>query len=145
MTKDVIVNIKGSHFLEGEDKGPIEALMPGSYFKKEDSHYIFFEEYMEGLDEPLKTRIVIKNETVELTRSGSLKLRMYFDKSMESETDYDTPFGKINIKINTSSVDFKESEEELRCEIEYSLDFNDSPGSKSNMMIVLKPKGSVSL
>lgn len=38
MTKDVLVSVRGTQFLD-EDSDTIEIIIPGTYYKKNDRHY----------------------------------------------------------------------------------------------------------
>ena len=51
MTKEVMVSIKGLQFDQGADSEEIETIQWGQYYKKNDTHYVIYEEVMEGYEE----------------------------------------------------------------------------------------------
>ena len=58
MTKDVMVTIAGFHSLE-ENGDTIEMVHIGEYYQRNGTHYLLFEERMEGMSEPVKNRVKI--------------------------------------------------------------------------------------
>ena len=59
MTKEVIVTICGLQNGPQTDGEPIEIMVAGEYFFKNNKHYILYEEVMEGETQPIKNRIKI--------------------------------------------------------------------------------------
>ncbi len=54
MTKEVMVSIRGLQFDQEMDSEEIETIQWGQYYKKNDTHYIIYDELMEGCDEPTR-------------------------------------------------------------------------------------------
>ena len=48
MTKEVMLSIRGLQFELGAGNEEIETIQWGQYFKKNDTHYVVYEELMEG-------------------------------------------------------------------------------------------------
>ena len=48
MTKDVMISIRGIQFDNGQDGEKIESIQRGEYYFKNNTHYIMFEEIIEG-------------------------------------------------------------------------------------------------
>ena len=44
MTKDILISIKGLHALGEEEPDTVELIIPGSYYKKGDRHFIKYDE-----------------------------------------------------------------------------------------------------
>ena len=57
MTKDVMISIRGIQFDNGQDGEKIESIQKGEYYHKNNTHYIMFEEIIEGMDDPVKSMI----------------------------------------------------------------------------------------
>ena len=49
---------------------------------------------------------------------------MIFEKGKKNLTYYYTPFGSIQIGIDATSIEVKETEDEIRAEVKYALDAN---------------------
>ncbi|MCR5271559.1 MAG: DUF1934 domain-containing protein [Lachnospiraceae bacterium] len=145
MTKEVIVTVKGMHFVDDNDGEKVEVIIPGTYYNKGDSHYIFYEEVMEGVDDILKNRIVIVGDRVEVIKSGKISVGMQFDRISAYETEYKTPFGVFPFRIVTSEIKIEESEKLISCDIKYTLEMEETKISDCELSIKVKPQGSVSL
>lgn len=74
------------------------------YFRKGDSHYLFYMEQLEGFPAPLRTRIKLKKQTLEIHRQGPGGSTMYFDPERTYRTEYPTPCGVLFLDIVTSSL-----------------------------------------
>ena len=63
MTKEVMVTIAGLQAIgeDSEDQDAIELVHIGEYYKKNGNHYILFDEMMEGMAEPVRNIIKIKD------------------------------------------------------------------------------------
>lgn len=49
---------------------------------------------------------------------------MYFAKGKKNYSFYRTPFGEMNVAVDTYSMDFKEEEDCLEITLEYGLEVN---------------------
>lgn len=63
MTEEVSLTIKGVQSF-GEDRDSQETKADARYFKKGESHYLFYEEVQEGMEEPIKTRVKLHKNGV---------------------------------------------------------------------------------
>ena len=98
MTKDVLISLRGLQFDQSDsDVEKIETIMPGSYYEKNGSHYVLYDEIMEGFSEPVKNRIKFGEHALELTRSGAVNVHMIFEENRKNMTSYNTPYGNILI------------------------------------------------
>lgn len=124
MTKDVMISIRGLQFLENAPGDDIETVQQGEYFYRNGSHFLLFDEYMEGFREPAKTVLRFKNKELSLTKRGLLNVQMLFDEGKKNLSQYRTPYGMIMIGLDTSRVEIFEKREELRLEVDYVLEAN---------------------
>ena len=56
MTKEVLVSIRGIHTVDGESDN-VEVITAGSYYFKNNKHYIVYDELVEGFDRAVKNTI----------------------------------------------------------------------------------------
>lgn len=126
MTEEVSLTIKGVQSF-GEDRDSQETRADARYFKKGESHYLFFEEVQEGLEEPVKTRVKLHKNGVELVRSGAISTTMIFEEQKKHPTQYHTPYGKMNLAVDTRKINVKETDEEIEIRIEYALEAEEKP------------------
>lgn len=136
MTHKVMLTLCGMQFGQGEESaGQIETVSQGDYYKKNGSHYIIYEERLEGSGDILKNRLKLSNNTLELCRTGAVNVRMVFEENKKNLTSYNTPFGQILMGINTKKVQTTEQEEHITVEVDYALDINEEFLSDCHMKI----------
>lgn len=124
MTKDVMISIRGLQFMESDTEDNIETMQQGEYYFRNGSHYLLFDEYMEGFKEPVKNILRFKKDEMTLTKRGILNVQMNFRTGKKNLSGYQTPYGTIMIGLDTGRVEFWEQEHELRLEADYVLEAN---------------------
>lgn len=124
MTKDVFLSLKGLQMESGEEAQEMETITAADYYRKNDSHYVIYEEMTEGFKETTKNMIKFKDSCLEVSKKGLINVHMVFEKNKKNMTSYMTPYGNILIGIDTESISLKENEDQIRLEVEYSLDAN---------------------
>ena len=124
MTKDVLISIRGIQFDNGEDGEKIESIQRGEYYHKNNTHYIMFEEIIEGIDDTVKSMIKFKKGEMHLHKKGPINVNMEFLENKKTLTDYRTPFGSIVIGIEATKVEFEEEEKRIVAHVDYAMDVN---------------------
>lgn len=128
MTKEVIVTIQGLQFdaeSQGEEElDKIESIYPGEYYFRSGSHYILYDELVEGEAAPIKNVIKLRDREFTITKKGIINTQMVFTEGKKNMTSYVTPFGNIMIALDTEKIEVKETEEELKIHIDYGLEAN---------------------
>ncbi|MCX4339448.1 MAG: DUF1934 domain-containing protein [Lachnospiraceae bacterium] len=125
MTKEVLLTLQGLQFDQREvDSDKIEMVTVGDYFKKNDRHYVVYEEITEGFEQPTKNRLKFSDHMVELTRNGLVNVHMVFQENKKNMSNYNTPFGQILVGIDTKRINIDEKEDNIVVEVDYALDIN---------------------
>lgn len=124
MTKEVLLSIRGLQFEGANDANDLETITAAEYYKKNDSHYVIYEEATEGFQDTTKNIIKWNGETLELTKRGLVNVHMIFEEKKKNMTDYRTPFGSILIGIDTKQIQVAESEEQISVDVDYVLGVN---------------------
>ena len=122
MTKDVVVSLKGLQLAPDQQSDA-------------------FEEIMEGETQTLKNMLKFNDNYLEFTRKGPMSVHMIFEKGKKNLTYYYTPFGSIQIGIDATSIEVKETEDEIRAEVKYALDVNYEFVGDCHINIAVKKKG----
>ena len=142
MTKDVLVTISGLQIMSmAEDSEPVEVITAGDYYKKNNKHYVIYDEVTEGFDGTTKNIIKLQEDCVDITKRGITNVHMIFEKGKKNLTYYYTPFGSIQIGIDATSIEVKETEDEIRAEVKYALDVNYEFVGDCHINIAVKKKG----
>ncbi|MBQ2451603.1 MAG: DUF1934 domain-containing protein [Lachnospiraceae bacterium] len=128
MTKEVLVTIQGLQFdaesQNDEEMDKIESIYPGEYYFRSGSHYILYDELVEGEAAPIKNVIKLRDREFTITKKGIINTQMVFTEGKKNMTSYVTPFGNIMIALDTEKIEVKETEEELKIHIDYGLEAN---------------------
>lgn len=125
MDKKVLVALKGLQFTIGDiEEQRLETIVPAQYYKKNDSHYLIYDEVMEGFDDTTRNMIKFRDSLVEVTKKGLINVHMVFEENKMNITNYATPFGDIMIGIDTSEIQVQEQEDKISINVSYSLEAN---------------------
>lgn len=125
MTREVLLTLRGLQFDQREeDADKVEMVTVGDYYKKNDRHYVVYEEITEGFTQPTKNRLKFSEHMLELTRNGLVNVHMVFQENKKNLTNYNTPFGQILVGIDTKKIRVEEHEDNIVVDVDYALDIN---------------------
>lgn len=127
-----------------EDADQIETVANGDYYRRNDKHYVIYEEVAEGFEQPTRNRLKFSEDIVELSRSGPINVHMVFQENKKNLTSYNTPFGQILMGIDTKKIQIQEQEDHIVMEVEYLLYANDEFLSDCRMKINICPQNNSS-
>lgn len=140
MTKEVFITICGLQAGPDTDGEPIEMITTGEYFYKNNKHYIIYEEAIEGETGINKNRIKLSPGKMELTKSGMVSVHMLFEENCKNITHYYTPYGTLNMGIDTKKIQVEESENEMRITVDYALEMNQEFVADCSISIQVRSK-----
>ena len=86
MTKEILLSVKGLHYQGMDRNDEIETITPAEYYDKGDSHYVLYEEIMEGMEVPVKNVVKFKNSYLEITKKGPLSVHLLFEEGKKNLT-----------------------------------------------------------
>lgn len=124
MTKDVLIAIEGLQFTDNPDGEKIEVITPGSYYKRNNHHYVLYDEVGESSEEVTKNTVKYDGNILSITKRGFTNVDMVFEKNKRNMTNYITPFGNLLVGIDADRVDVVEDEDNIRINVDYALDIN---------------------
>ena len=145
MTKEVLLRISGIHMDTAEESvenEPIEIFTPASYYEKDGTHYLFYDEVEEGVDGSTKNRITLNAERVEFQKTGSSATHMIFEEKRKTNSVYETPFGQMIMGITSGKIDLHIEEESIDLNMNYSLDINNQALMDCSLSIHVIPRKS---
>ncbi|MCM3442950.1 MULTISPECIES: DUF1934 domain-containing protein [Bacillaceae] len=119
-----------------QDKETIEMNTAGEQFLKGNTVYLRYDEEHELGS--VKTTVKIAPEEVMVMRSGAVTMKQRFIQGQKTMTDYATPFGKLQLEINTNSLTIDKTELEDRLVILYDLQIDENEKHVHKLMITYK-------
>ncbi len=138
MTKEVILKIKGvQKYPTGEQEENVTEV-PAEYFLRNGSHYVQFEECMEGFTASSKCMLKIKGNLVELTKKGLVQSHMVFEEGMLHMTEYRTPFGLMMLGVKTKNLQILHEADTMVVTIQYSLEAAESHMADCKIQLKIK-------
>lgn len=143
MTKDVMISIRGLQFMGDASEDDIETVQRGEYYFRNGSHFLIFDEYMEGFREPVKNILRFKGKELSLTKRGLLNVQMLFEEGKKNLSQYRTPYGTIMIGLDTERVEIAEREDGIHLEINYALEANYQYVADCRILIDAREKAAV--
>lgn len=142
MTKDVIITIRGLQAGPDTDGEPIEMIVPGEYFYKNEKHYLLYEEAVEGETEINKNRIKFMPGYMELNKRGVMSVHMVFEEHKKNITHYCTPYGSMMLGVDAKSVIIDEKEDVMEIKVAYGLELNQEHIADCDIKITVQAKKS---
>jgi len=124
MTKDVLISVSGMQFADTPDADKIEIITSGNYYKKNNKHYVLYDEVFENPNGVIKNIAKFDEDSFNIIKSGMTNVNMVFEENKKNLTNYITPYGTLMVGIDASKVDIKESEDNIDINIDYALEIN---------------------
>lgn len=136
--KDVIIKIKGTQGLEGQQE-VMEFTTDGKMDFTPRLITLFYDEgqMMEGAK--IKTRLELSgaSEAV-IVRSGTMNSRLVVKKGVRNTCFYSTPFGEMTIGIFGETIENNLSESGGTLKLAYTIDSNSNLISKNEVFITVR-------
>ena len=114
MTKDVLVSVRGIHTAEADgENGNVEVITAGTYYYKNNKHYVIYDELVEGYDKAIRSTIRIGDGTVDVIKNGPAKAHMVFEENKTNVSCYATPFGQMMVGVSTNTIEIEEKPDRI--------------------------------
>lgn len=102
MKRKAIISVSSKQ--TGNHEDVIEVVTPGDFYKKENSYYAVYEETEISGMKGTTTTLKISKDKFSLIRMGSTSAKMDFDKKVKNVSMYNTPYGTLELKIETKDL-----------------------------------------
>lgn len=136
MNKKAIITVDSTVLNDEEDL--IGVVTPGDFFKVEDGFRAEYDETKLSGMEGTKTTIVIRKDSFDLIREGTTETKMEFKINEKTVSLYKTPYGILDISIDTRKLDINIDEDGGTINTMYTLEIGDQPALKTNLTIDIK-------
>lgn len=136
MKRKAIISVSSKQIGSGDEA--IEVVTPGNFYKKDDSYYAVYEETEVSGMEGTTTTLKIGPDKFSLIRMGSTNAKMEFDKKVKSVSMYNTPYGTIELKIETRKLDIKVNDNGGNISINYNMSLGGHAPNSTNLKVNIK-------
>lgn len=104
-----------------KDDNDIEVVTPGEFYKKDDCYYAVYNETKISGMEGTTTTMKIYPNTFSLIRMGTTATKMEFKVNSEDTVLYNTPYGILEIKIETKNLKINVDDKGGEVLIDYNM------------------------
>ena len=80
----------------------------------------------------------LSDDTVTLTKRGATNTEMTFKEGKTHTAFYETPFGSMQMRLDTTRVDINEENDKIEISIDYGLDMNYSHVSDCTINMIIE-------
>ena len=138
MNKKAIITVDSTVLSEDEDL--IEVITPGVFCKIEEGFKVEYEETKLSGMEGTKTTIIIRKDSFDLIREGTTETKMEFQNNERKISMYKTPYGILDISIDTIKLNINIDENGGSISTMYILEIGGQDAVKTNLNIGIKVK-----
>lgn len=136
MNKKAVITVDSAIFNEEEDT--ISVVTPGDFCKTEYGYKVQYDETkISGMD-GTKTTILIRKDSFDLIREGTTETKMEFENNKTTTSLYKTPYGVMDIRIDTRKLKINVDEQGGSINTMYILEIGGQPAMKTNLSIDIK-------
>ena len=136
MNKKAIISVDSAVLNEEEDV--ISVVTPGDFYEIEDGFKAEYDETKLSGMEGTRTTIIIRKNSFDLIREGSTETKMEFENNKRTIALYKTPYGVMDVKINTKRLNININEDGGTINTMYILEIGGQPALKTNLTIDIK-------
>lgn len=136
MGLESIITVKSKQ--SNNDSDEIQVITPGKFYKKNKSYYAIYKETEISGMEGTTTTFKIEESKFSLIRIGSTSAKMEFEENTRNISMYTTPFGTMEVEVETNKLDIDISENGGKIYIDYNLCVSGQDLQKTFLMINIK-------
>ncbi|KOF56661.1 MULTISPECIES: DUF1934 domain-containing protein [Clostridium] len=136
MAKKAIISV-----FSGENENndePISVTTPGEFYKRNDCYYAVYKETEISGMEGTTTTLKIKPDKFSILRMGTTSTKMEFQKDKKTFSLYDTPYGTLELEINTKQLQIDINDEGGKVSVKYELNISKQSKQLTNLQIEIK-------
>ncbi len=129
MGKEVLVTVCGVQKDGEATPEPIQIVSAGQRYEKNGKTYILYDEVV-AEDSPTEIGQVVKNticingNQLDLVKRGATGTHLVFIEGESNQTFYNTPYGSLEVTMNTTELDIRLDEEAIHVVAHYNLELN---------------------
>lgn len=118
-----------------EDNEVIEVVTPGEFHVNDGNYEAIYEETeISGMEGTTTTLKIFGNE-IFLEREGTTTTKMDFKKNNNHVTLYNTPYGMLELKINTKKLKIDMNDDGGEVHIDYNISISGQPPQETQLKI----------
>lgn len=137
MKKKAVISVT-SRQIKDDDNDAIEVVTPGDFYKKGNTYYAIYKETEISGMQGTTTTLKIYDNKLSLIRMGSTTTKMEFDENKKGISMYSTPYGTIELIIDTIKIKTDVDENGGNILINYNMSLAGQKPQYTKLMINVK-------
>jgi len=143
MNREVDIRVTGWQTApDGTMSEPIVREAEGLYYLKNHRHYLIYDETAEEGGIRADTHCIMKftHSDLSVKRSGPVNAELEFHKDRETKAHYETPFGNVEMEIESGVFHLEEEAGRIRFGLDYTLKAEGSPALRNRLLVEIREK-----
>ncbi len=110
----------------------------GTFASLNEKNVVTYEERDEETQALTKTLVKFDEESIEVTRRGSIESKLVFRCGKKYEAAYTTPYGSFTMATDTQYFKIEESDKKIDLHVTYNLEINNEFISRNSIVIEIE-------
>ncbi len=136
MNKKAVISVASKQSGQGDEA--IEVVTKGKFFNKGNSYYAIYDETELSGMLGTTTTIKVNEDKLTLIRLGTTNARVEFKNNYKSISMYDTPYGTLELGVDTRKLDIDINDNGGRAFVEYNMSLAGQKPLKTILEINIK-------
>ena len=145
MEKTVVISVKGMQKYENVAPDVVELVTEGKLSRAGSTYTITYEESEVTGMEGTVTTILVEGEQVTMMRLGEFSAQMVFQEGRRHLSMYNTPYGTMEIGVNTHHLLAEIDDQGGDIEVDYAIEVDHALAGRNIFKINVKEADSASL
>lgn len=145
MEKTVVISVKGMQKYENVAPDVVELVTEGKLSRAGSTYTITYEESEVTGMEGTVTTILVEGEQVTMMRLGEFSAQMVFQEGRRHLSMYNTPYGTMEIGVNTHHLLAEIDDQGGDIEVDYAIEVDHALAGRNIFKINVKEASSESL
>ena len=140
-TNNVIISVRAAQAMEGTDPDTIELVTEGRLIPSAGGYTLQYRESEVTGMEGTTTTIQVEGPRITLLRQGQFNSQMVFEEGRRHLTLYETPYGALEVGIQTKRMRHDLTDAGGSLEIDYHLEIDHRLAGRNLFQISVRPRG----
>ena len=141
MEKEVLISIRGTQTMHGDEPQTVELMTGGTLSGREGAYQVsYVESEVTGM-EGVSTTFEVERDRITLRREGSLDSTMVFEVGKMNESLYDMGFGALLVGVLASRVESDLHDDGGSFSFDYAVEIEQEPVGMNKYEVRVQPTG----
>ncbi len=118
----ILISLDAKSAADGQPEDVMRMITSGELFEKKDETIIRYEENLDENEPPQQIELALRNDGITMSRNGTIKADMVFQKGKRYESQYHTPYGVLDMALYCIKADFSHNQDGGEIALLYQLD-----------------------